>query len=83
MLNEAPTDEDYAAVFGPFASFAGRFSVDDTEIMLWPAVNINPNNMRGRPFQPFELQWEGEDAWLIYSGEGGVTGRTRLTRVSD
>lgn len=81
QLSEAPTDEEYGEVFGGYASFAGRFSIDGDEVILWPLVSLNPNNMRGRPFQPFQMEWDDQGVWFVYPGDGGVEYRTRLTPV--
>ena len=69
--------------FAPFASFAGTYTLTDHELIFRPLVTMNPNNMRGRPFQSIRTQWEGEDVWLIYTGVDGTQNRVRLTRVTE
>ena len=39
--------------------------------------------MRGPPFQTIDVEWEGEDVWLIYTNSAGTQNRTRLVRVAD
>ncbi len=81
-LGEAPTPDEYAAVVEEYRSYAGTFSVFEEELKLWPNVAINPNNMRGQPFRPLQLEWEGEDVWMIYPANGVET-RTKITKVAD
>lgn len=81
-LGEAPTADEYAAIVQEYRSYAGMFSVFEDELKLWPNVAINPNNMRGQPFRPLRLEWEGDDVWMIYPANGVET-RTRITKVAD
>lgn len=83
LLGEAPTEADYADAFGAYRSYAGRFSVFEDELTFWPAVAINPNNMRGRPFRQMRLEWSDDDVWMIYPNNYGIETHTRITRVSD
>jgi hypothetical protein len=84
LLGEAPTDADLGKAFTPFASFAGTYTVDDKDVLvLHPLVTMNPNNMRGRPYQSIKTEWAGEDVWFIYTGVDGIQNRVRLTRVPD
>ena len=77
------TDEELGAIFGPYTSFGGNFDIDPQGVLvLWPAVTLNPNNMRGRPFQSIQMEWEGDDVWFVYTGTDGAENRTRLTKVS-
>ena len=82
-LTDTATDADRGKAFAPFASFAGSYTVDDDELVFRPLVTMNPNNMRGRPFQPIGVEWAGEDVWFIYTSDDGVQNRVRLTPVSD
>lgn len=82
-LSAAPTETEMGTVLGPFASFGGEYAVDGDKLTLKPIVTKDPNNMRGRPFQPIELAWEGSDVWFIYTGSDGTQNRTRLTPVAD
>jgi hypothetical protein len=83
LLSEKPTDEEFGKVFAPFASFAGTYTVDDDVLTFRPLVTMNPNNMRGRPFQPIRTEWAGEDVWFIYTSLDGRQNRVRLIRVPD
>lgn len=77
------TDEELGASFGPYTSFGGRFDINaDGVLVFWPAVTLNPNNMRGRPFQSIQMEWEGDDVWFVYTSTDGAENRTRLTKVS-
>ena len=82
-LSANPTDEERDKVFTPFASFAGNFTVKNDVLTFTPLVTKNPNNMRGRPFQPIKLEWSGNDVWFIYTGVDGTQNRTRLSPVTD
>lgn len=84
LLPEEPTDEEMGQVFSAYSSFGGRFDVnDDGVLQFWPAVTLNPNNMRGRPFQSIETEWADDgDVWFVYTGSDGAQNRTRLTKVS-
>ncbi len=79
------TDEELGQVYGPYSSFGGRFDVEGNDLLtFWPAVTLNPNNMRGRPFQSINLEWQDDgDVWFVYTSTDGAQNRTRLTRVSD
>jgi hypothetical protein len=83
LLSAKPTDEERGKIFTPFASFAGTYTVNDGVLVFRPLVTMNPNNMRGRPFQSIKTEWAGEDVWLIYTGADGTQNRVRLTRVPD
>lgn len=80
---ENASEADRGRAFAPFASFAGTYSLMDNTLVFHPLVTMNPNNMRGRPFQSIRTQWAGEDIWLIYTGVDGTQNRVRLTRVAD
>ena len=82
-LPATATEADMGRTFAPFASFAGTYTLTDHELIFRPLVTMNPNNMRGRPFQSIRTQWEGEDVWLIYTGVDGTQNRVRLTRVTE
>lgn len=82
-LGDAPTDTEYGAVFTPFASFGGAYTVEKNVLTFLPIVTKNPNNMRGRPFQSIQVEWAGDDVWFIYTGIDGTQNRTRLTPVKD
>lgn len=82
-LSQAPTETEMGTVLGPFASFGGEYTVEGNKLTLKPIVTKDPNNMRGRPFQPIELEWEGNDVWFVYTGADGTQNRTRLTPVAD
>jgi hypothetical protein len=82
-LGDKATDADRGKTFAPFASFAGTYTLDDDELVFRPLVTMNPNNMRGRPFQPIEVEWADKDVWFIYTGANGVQNRVRLTPVAD
>jgi hypothetical protein len=82
-LGAKPTDKDYGEVFGAYASYAGTFSEAGNELVLWPKVSLNPNNMRGPPFRPFRLEWQGDDVWFIYPIDSGIETRTRITRIAE
>lgn len=81
---DEPTDEEMGTVYSAYSSFGGRFDVDEEGILqFWPAVTLNPNNMRGRPFQSIETEWaDNGDVWFVYTGSDGAQNRTRLTKVS-
>jgi hypothetical protein len=83
VLGDQPTDADMGRAFSPFASFAGTYTLTSNELVFRPLVTMNPNNMRGRPFQTIRTQWEGDDIWLIYTGVDGTQNRVRLTRVKE
>ncbi len=83
LLGEKASDADRGKAFAPFASFAGTYSLTDDTLVLHPLVTMNPNNMRGRPFQSIRTQWSGDDIWLIYTGVDGTQNRVRLTRVQE
>lgn len=82
-LGDTPTNIEYGAVFTPFVSFGGTYTVEKDVLTLLPIVTKDPNNMRGRPFQSIRLEWAGSDVWFIYTGSDGVQNRTRLTPVED
>lgn len=82
-LGVAPTETEMGTILGAFASFGGEYAVEGDKLTLRPIVTKDPNNMRGRPFQPITLQWEGKDVWFIYTGLDGTQNRTRLTPVED
>jgi hypothetical protein len=82
-LGENATDADRGRVFTSFASFAGTYTVNSDVLVFRPLVTLDPNNMRGRPFQPIQVEWAGEDVWFIYTGSDGVQNRVRLTPVQD
>jgi hypothetical protein len=82
-LGENATNADRGKAFAPFASFAGTYTVDDDELVFRPLVTMNPNNMRGRPFQPIRIEWADPDVWFIYTGADSVQNRVRLTPVED
>ena len=82
-LGESPTAADISRTFTGFSSFAGTYTLDDNTLVFRPLVSMNPNNMRGRPFQSIRTEWAGDDIWLIYTGAEGVQNRVRLTRVPD
>jgi hypothetical protein len=83
LLSEKPTDEELGKVFAPFASYAGTYMVNDNVLVYRPLVTMNPDNMRGRPFQPIRIEWAGEDVWFIYTSLDGRQNRVRLARVPD
>jgi hypothetical protein len=83
LLSAKPTDEERGRTFTPFASFAGTYTVNDGVLVFRPLVTMNPNNMRGRPFQPIKTEWIGEDVWFIYDGDNGAQNRVRLIRIQD
>jgi hypothetical protein len=82
-LSDTATDADRGKVFTPFASFAGSYTVKDDVLVFRPLVTMNPNNMRGRPFQSIKTEWADQDLWFIYTGADGTQNRVRLTRVPD
>jgi len=82
-LGDKATDADRGKAFTPFASFAGTYTVEEDELVFRPLVTMNPNNMRGRPFQPIRIEWADSDVWFIYTGADGVQNRVRLTPVAD
>lgn len=82
-LDATATDADRGRAFAPFASFAGSYTVKNDVLVFRPLVTMNPNNMRGRPFQPIEVEWADQDVWFIYTGADGAQNRVRLTRVED
>ncbi len=82
-LGDKATDADRGKAFAPFASFAGSYTVKDDVLVFRPLVTMNPNNMRGRPFQPIQIEWADQDVWFIYTGADGTQNRVRLTRVED
>lgn len=82
-LSETATDADRGRAFAPFASFAGTYTVDEGTLVFRPLVTLNPNNMRGRPFQPIKIEWADADVWFIYTGANNVQNRVRLTPVAD
>ena len=82
-LGENATDADRGKAFAPYASFAGTYTVEKNELVFRPLVTMNPNNMRGRPFQPIKVEWADPDVWFIYTGADGVQNRVRLTPVAD
>lgn len=82
-LGDAPTETEYGAVFTPFASFGGTYTVEKDVLTFLPMVSKNPNNMRGRPFQSIQVEWADDDVWFIYTGMDGTQNRTRLTPVKD
>jgi hypothetical protein len=82
-LGENATDADRGKAFAAFASFAGAYTVDEDTLVFRPLVTMNPNNMRGRPFQPIKIEWADPDVWFIYTGADGVQNRVRLTPVED
>jgi hypothetical protein len=82
-LSDNATDADRGRAFAPFASFAGTYTVDEDELVFRPLVTLNPNNMRGRPFQPIKVEWADPDVWFVYTGANGIQNRVRLTPVAD
>lgn len=82
-LSDKATDADRGKAFAPFASFAGTYTVENEILVFRPLVTMNPNNMRGRPFQPIRIEWADPDVWFNYGSETGVENRVRLTPVSD
>ena len=56
----------------------GTYTLDDSTLVFRPLVSMNPNNMRGRPFQSIRTEWAGDDIWLIYTGAEGVQNRCLL-----
>ncbi len=83
VLGNVRTETEMGTVLGQFASFGGEYTVEDNKLSLKPIVTKDPNNMRGRPFQPIELEWEGSDVWFVYNGADGAQNRARLTPVAD
>jgi hypothetical protein len=82
-LGENATDADRGKAFAPFASFAGTYTVEEDELVFRPLVTMNPNNMRGRPFQPIRIEWAVPDVWFVYTGANGIQNRVRLTPITD
>jgi hypothetical protein len=82
-LSDKATDADRGKAFAPFASFAGTYTVEKDELVFRPLVTMNPNNMRGRPFQPIKIEWADPDVWFVYTGANGIQNRVRLTPVTD
>lgn len=82
-LGKKPSDEAMAQNYESFVSFAGTYTLKDDELVLTPVATLNPNNMRGRPYQTIDVKWEGEDVWFIYTNSVGTQNRTRLVRVAD
>ncbi|MDP3494731.1 MAG: hypothetical protein Q8R82_16590 [Hyphomonadaceae bacterium] len=82
-LGETPTEADLGKAFTQFTSFAGTYTLEDSTLVFRPLVSMNPNSMRGRPFQSIKTEWAGDDIWLIYTGTDGAQNRVRLTRVQE
>lgn len=82
-LGDAPTEADLGKAFTQFTSFAGTYTLTEGTLVFRPLVSMNPNSMRGRPFQSIETNWAGDDLWLIYTGNDGAQNRVRLTRVAE
>ena len=82
-LGDTPAEAELGKAFTQFTSFAGTYTLTDGTLVFRPLVSMNPNSMRGRPFQSIATKWEADDLWLIYTGNDGAQNRVRLARVQE